>query len=65
LSEFPAVFHIIDPMAERMAWESAMPLDKSFQRSGVVQCGFHSMGERFSIVFLKASKILVLKIRFK
>lgn len=51
LTEFPAVFHIIDPMAERMAWETAMPLDKSFQRSGVVQCGFRSMGERAEFMY--------------
>ena len=46
LSKFPAVFHIIDPMTERLAWETAIPMDKSFKRSGVIQCGFHSMEER-------------------
>lgn len=51
LSEFPAVFHIVDPMAERMAWETAMPMDKSFQRSGVIQCGFHSAGERAQFMY--------------
>lgn len=51
LSEFPAVFHIIDPMAERMAWETAMPMDKSFQRSGVIQCGFHTSGERAQFMY--------------
>lgn len=51
LSKFPAVFHIVDPMAERMAWETAMLMDRSFQGSGVIQCGFHSIGERAQFMY--------------
>ena len=51
LKVFPAVFHIIDPMTERLAWETAIPMDKSFQRSGVIQCGFHSMAERAQFMY--------------
>lgn len=51
LSEFPAIFHVVDPMAERMAWETAMPMDKSLQRSGVIQCGFPSMEERAQFMY--------------
>lgn len=54
-AEFPALFHVIDPLVERFAWETAAPLDKSYtgelspiheSERGVVQCGFYSLAER-------------------
>lgn len=50
-ANLPAVFSIIDPMTERLAWEYAMKLDKSIKGEGAMHCGFQSPRER--IEFMK------------
>ncbi len=50
-ANLPAMFDIFDPMEERMAWEYAIPLDKSMDEEGIMHCGFKSPEER--VLFMR------------
>lgn len=45
-ANLPAVYDILDPMEERVAWEYAMKLDQSIEGNGIMHCGFPTSDER-------------------
>lgn len=45
-ANLPAVYDILDPMEERMAWEHGITLDQSTNNDGIMHCGFNTPEER-------------------